>query len=157
VDEERVAATFTTFESELSSLRQIKDLSVSLRELARSYEQSGDSASAASALQMTEDLGRRFSNISNATGLNQLVGMAAEVLALSGMDPNSPSGHDGQTVQERIAELRQRRSALKGLYQQAAPLLSSMSEQDWAGYNERARFFGEPAALQWVIGKYAGK
>ncbi len=153
-DEEQVAAAFANFQPQLSTLQQIKALAVNLRELAKSYQTTGDSASADSALQIGQDLGRRFANSSDANGLSQLVGMASEVLNLSGMDPNSPYGPDGQTVQDRITQLRQRRTAIKGLYQEAAPLLGSLSEQEWAAYTDRVRYFGEPAALQWVAGKY---
>jgi hypothetical protein len=44
--------------------------------------------------------------------------------------------------------------AIRQLYQQAVPWLRSMSDQDWAGYSERVRIFGGPAALEWMAGKY---
>ncbi len=153
-DEEAVAGVFTSFQSELSSLQQIKALAVNLGDLAKSYKQAGDPDSAQAALQIAADLGQRYSRSSSADGFSQLVGMASEVLALSGLDPNSACG-DGQSIQERIQQLRQRRTAIRQLYQDAVPLLGSLNDQDWANYSERVRFFGEPAALQWVIGKYS--
>ncbi|HWI58767.1 MAG TPA: hypothetical protein VNZ22_16195, partial [Bacillota bacterium] len=153
-NDEQVEATFASFSSQLTLDQQIKDLSVSLKDVAKSYTQAGDPASAEAALQMGMSLGQRYSTLSGENGLSQLVGMAAEVLSLAGMAPNSPYGSGGQTVQERINQLRQQRTAIRGLYQQAVPLLESLSAQDWTSYNERVRFFGEPAALQWVVGNY---
>jgi len=32
-----------------------------------------------------------------------------------------------------------------------------MSDQDWINYTDRRLFFGEAAALQWAVNKYAGQ
>jgi hypothetical protein len=156
-DEQEVGAAFATFQSQLSPYQQVKALAVNLRDLAQSYEQSGDANSAASVLQMIISLGRHYSETAGQDGLSQLVGTAAQAIALSAMDPNSAYEGDGQTVQERLNELRQQRAAIRGLYADAAPLLADLSDQDWASYGDRARLFGEPAALQWVVGKYGQK
>jgi tetratricopeptide (TPR) repeat protein len=156
-DAEAVGAVFPVYEQQTEQLGQMKALFQNMVELAKAYQQSGDAESARAALQMVANLAQRYSNAPGADGLNQLFGRAAEVLALSHMDPNSAYGSNGQTVQDRINQLRQDRPVIKGLYQQAAPLLGMLTEQDWAGYSDRARTFGEPAALQWVLGKYGQK
>ena len=149
--------TFAPFQSQLASLQQMKALCQSVVELAKSYTQAGDPSSAQAALQIAVNLGQRFSNTSGEDGLSRLTGGAAEILALSAMDPNSSYDGSGQTVQDRINHLRQQRTAIRGLYQQGVPLLGTMLEQDWNSYSDRVRAFGEPAALQWVVGKFGEK
>jgi hypothetical protein len=148
---------FAPFESQLTQLQQVKALAQNVMELAKSYRQAGDQASAEAALQIVANLGQRYSSTSGEDGLSRGVGGAAEVMALSAMDPNSSFDGSGQTVKERITQLRQQRTAIRGLYQQAVPVLGMMSDQDWTSYSDRARAFGEPAALQWVVGKYGQK
>ena len=80
-----------------------------------------------------------------------------ESAALNAMDPNSPYGNDGQTVQDRIGQLAQQKATIHDLAQQVEPLLPAMSDQDWMSYKERWKLFGEEAAARWVIGKYAGQ
>lgn len=150
------AEAFAPLQSQLPQLQQIKALAVNLRDLSKSYEQAGDQASAQAALQMAVNLGQRYYT-SSADGFSQLVGTAAELIALNNLNPGSPYGSNGQTVQDRINQLKDQRSAIRGLYQHAVPLLGALSEQDWSSYSDRARVFGEPAALQWVVGKYGQK
>ena len=156
-DPDDAKAVFPLFGQQTEQLAQTKALCQNLVELAKSYRQSGDSASAQAALQMAATLGQRYGERAGEDGLGRLAGDAAEVLALANMAPDSPYGSDGQTVQDRLKELRQHRAPMKDLYREAAPLLGNLSEQDWAGYSERARIFGEPAALQWVMGKCGSK
>jgi len=135
----------------------VKDLSVNLVDLAKSYQQTGDQASADAVLKIAANLGQRYSSSSGGNGLNQLVGMAAEAVAFYGMDLNSPYGSNGQTVQDHLNQLMQQRRAIRGFYQQAVPLLGTMSEQDWSSYSDRVQMFGESAALQWVLGRFGQK
>jgi hypothetical protein len=153
--EEDTVAAFEPFQRQLTQLQQVKALGLNVVDLAKSYQQAGDQASADATLQLAVSMGQRYSSSPGEDGLSQLVGTAVEVIALSRMDPNSAYNDSGQTVQERINQLRQQRTAVRELYQEAAPLLGSLGDQDWTAYSERARNFGEQAALQWVIGKYS--
>jgi hypothetical protein len=78
-------------------------------------------------------------------------------MALSAMDPNSPYGNSGQTVQDRLNQIAQQRAALNELADQAGPLMQTMSEQDLLNFENRDMLFGEVAALQWVVNKYGQK
>jgi hypothetical protein len=80
--------------------------------------------------------------------------MFVERSALNAMDPTSPYGSDGQTVQDRMNQLSQQRDVLNQLNQQAGPLLPTMSGQGWISYKERWKLFGEEAALRWVVSTY---
>ena len=138
-------------------LVQVRDLANQIVDLAGSYRNSGDEASAQAALQMAIGLGERFSSGSPGQILiSQMVGVAVELKALQALDPNASFG-DGQTVQERMNQLGQHRTTIRQLTQQAAPLYPSLSEQDWITYQSRSMAFGEEAALRWLISKNAQK
>jgi tetratricopeptide (TPR) repeat protein len=139
----------------IPQLSQVKQLGVDLVDLANAYNQSGDQASAQAAFQMAINLGQRYADLPNDPMLiDQLVGMAIEKIALSAMDPNSPYGDDGLTVQDRLNQLTQNRAAIKEVGKQAIPLLPTLSDQDILNYENRRRAFGELAALQWVVSKF---
>lgn len=140
---------------ELPQLRQVKQVGQDLVGLANAYSQSGDQASAQAALQLAMNIGQRYANApANTPLISQLVGMAVERMVLSTMDPTSPYGSNGQTVQDRLNQIIQNRAAINGVVEQAQPLLPMMSDQDILIYENRRMAFGEVAALQWVVSKY---
>ena len=139
----------------LPQLAQVKDLGLDMIDLANSYRSAGDQASAQAVLQMTANLGQRYGNtVAGETEVSRLVGMFVERSALNAMDPTSPYGSNGQTVQDRMNQLSQERDMLNQLNQQAEPLLPTMSDQGWISYKERWKLFGEEAALRWVVSTY---
>jgi RNA polymerase sigma factor (sigma-70 family) len=139
----------------LPQLLQIKNLGQDLVELSKTYQQAGDATSAQATLQMAVQLGQRYANTAPAeTEISQLVGMAVERMALGTMDPQTPYGDNGQTVQDQINQLTQQRTTINDLNQQAGPLLETMSDGDYLTYKERWMAFGEESALRWVIGRY---
>jgi hypothetical protein len=126
-----------------------------LVDLSKSYQQAGDNDSAQAALQMAVGLGQRYATAAPAEAeISQLVGMAVERIALGQMDPGSPYGDNGQTVQDQLNQVNQARAMHDDLNQQATPLLENLSDQDYLIYKERWMAFGEEAAVRWVIGKY---
>ena len=152
------AKTISSMQLLLPQLAQMKQLVFNMVDLANSYRQAGDDASAQAALQMAANLGQRYANVSaGEPEISQLVGMAVERIALGKMDPNSPYGGNGQTVQDRINQLAQQNAALNELNRQVEPLLPTMSDQDWISYKDRWRVFGEEAAMRWVLSKYGQK
>jgi RNA polymerase sigma factor (sigma-70 family) len=142
----------------LPQLQQVKDLGLDLVDLSKSYQQAGDSDSAQTTLQMAASLGQRYAAMAPAEAeISQLVGMAVERMALGAMDPGSPYGDNGQTVQDQINQVNQARATLQELSQQVEPLLNSISDQDYLIYKERWIAFGEEAAARWLIGKYGSQ
>lgn len=142
----------------MSQLSQIKKLGVDLVDLANTYNTAGNSASAQSAFQMAINLGQRFADPSTDPMLiSQMVGMAIEKIALTSMDPNSPYGNNGQTVQGQLNQITQINTAINELVQQGTPLLPTLSDQDMVNYENLRRASGEIAALQWVVSKYGQK
>ena len=149
------AKTIPSMQLLLPQLAQMKELSQDLAELAKSYREAGDEPSAQAALHMAANLGQRYSNVSpGEPEVSQLVGIAVERIALNAMDPNSPYGSAGQTVQDRLDQLAQQDAKIRQLSQQTEALHSRMTEQDWISYKDRWRNFGEEAAGRWLINKY---
>jgi hypothetical protein len=156
-------AGYSSAEAEVSSathlllpqLFDVKQLGLDLVDLSNSYQQAGDSDSAQAALQMAAGLGQRYATEAPAEAeVSQLVGMAVERMALGAMDPGAAYGDNGQTVQDQINQLTQERATLNDLNAQAAPLIDSLSDQDYLTYKDRWMAFGEEAALQWVVGTH---
>ena len=162
-EEAYLAAGYSTAEAErialpsleIPQLSQVKQLGVDLVDLANAYSQSGDETSAQAALQMAMNLGQRYEDASAWPSLiYPAVGMAIEKIALNAMDPNSPYGDNGQTVQDKINQIAQQKAALQELGEQAGPLMRTMSDQDWINFINRRMLFGEAAAMQWLVDKY---
>jgi RNA polymerase sigma factor (sigma-70 family) len=142
----------------LPQLAQMKQLSLSMFQVADAYTQAGDTGSAQAVLQMAEALGQRYSDPAAAEPeLSALVGIWIERKALQGMDPNAPYGDSGQTVQDRINELTQQNTSVRALGDQAFNLYPNLTDQDWVIYKDRWMMFGEANAQQWVINKYGQK
>ena len=141
----------------LPQLIQVRELGGSLVDLAKSYQQAGDEASRQAALQIAVNLGQRYVNPSPGEMLiAQNIGIRVERAALEAMDPTSPYGTEGLTVQDRINQLAQQRADMKALSTQADQLLQTISDQDWISYQNRSATFGEEAAMRWLVAKHGG-
>ena len=149
------AEAIASMQETVPQLAQLKQLGRDTVDLANAYSQAGDTASAQAALQMAVNLGRSYANPTiGEPAISQLVGMAIETIAFNAMDPNSPYGGNGQTVQDQLNQLAQQKAAMQQLFQQADPLRQTMSDQDWITYTDRRMLFGEIAAAQWIVSKY---
>jgi RNA polymerase sigma factor (sigma-70 family) len=149
------AKVLATTQLLLPQLAQVKQLGLDLIDLSQSYQQAGDADSAQTTLQMATALGQRYATAEpGESEISQLVGIVVERMALGAMDPNTPYGEAGQTVQDQLNNLSQQRATLNALNQQADPLMENLSDQDYVTYKDRWIAFGEEAALRWVIGKY---
>ena len=149
--EAKMIATSTLL---LPQFAEFKQVTLNLVDLANAYRQSGDGASAQAALQMGITLGQRLDHPGSLTIIQSLVGIALQRLVLNAMDPNIPYGDPGQTVQNQIDALAQRREAIRALAQQAGTVLPTMSDQDLISYFDRMKLFGEQAAIRWAASKY---
>jgi len=149
--EAKMIATSTLL---LPQFAEFKQVGLNLVDLANAYRQSGDGASALAALQMGISLGQRLDEPGSLTIIQSLVGIALQRLVLNAMDPNIPYGDPGQTVQNQIDALAQRREAIRALAQQAGTVLPTMSDQDLISYFDRMKLFGEQAAIRWAASKY---
>jgi hypothetical protein len=151
------AKTLGMGQLELPQLRPLRDLGRDyIVPLASSYRQGGDGASGEAATQMALNLAQRL-EVPPGFLINQLVGIAIERVAFSAMDPASPYGGAGQTVQDQINQLTEQRAAIKELGEQFNTVTPTLSEQDWINYRDREMTFGGVAAMQWVVSKYGQK
>jgi len=151
------AETLATGQLLLPQLAQLKELNQDIVDMAKSYRQAGDSASAQSLVQTDLQLGQRYNEGPAEFLINTLVGIAIQRNALSAMDPNSPYGAAGQTVADQLNQLAQQRDNLKTLVQQVEEILPTMPDEDWINYKNRLMMFGEQDALRWVVNKYSAK
>jgi RNA polymerase sigma factor (sigma-70 family) len=153
VAEAKVFAGYTLVRSHVAELKQ---LSRDIVSLAASCRQAGDELSAQAALQMALDLSGRFEGIPGQPYPGRKVCMDIETIALEGMEPDSLYGDSGQSVNDRLNELAEQRTAadeLEAVADQFA-LRQQVSDHDWITYKDRWRALGEEAALQWLVGKY---
>lgn len=135
----------------------LKQVGQEMVNLANAYTQSGDPASAQATLGMAINLGQRLGGSADVCLLTPLVGIAVERMALSALDPSSPYGNSGQTVQDRLNQIAQEKAAVQELAEQAEPLLASIPGRDWISYVDRHLIFGEEAAMRWIVSKYGQK
>jgi tetratricopeptide (TPR) repeat protein len=150
---ERIALSWL----ELPQLAPIKQLGHDLVALAKAYDQSADHDSAQAALQIALQMGQRYSDVPNAALISQMVGLAVERLALETMDPNSPCRPNGQTAQNRLAEIAQQKALVQDLDRRSEPLMPRLSDQDVLNFENRRLRFGEVAAMQWVLSRHEQK
>jgi len=144
--------------SDLPRPGDLRELVRDMRDLANSYRQAGDAASAQAVMQMIVGLGERYRNSPQGrSAVIQNVGMSIESFALATLDPRRPYGSAGQTVQDRLNQIREQFAAHEALGKQFTALLPTMSDQDWIGYCDRMKTSGEDAAWRWLIGKYGQK
>ena len=159
-----LSAGYSTAEADLISSRSLivaqlspmKQLGVHLVDLANTYSQSGDPASAQAVLQMAMNLGQSLRSAPSSAPIliSQLVGMAIQNKALGAMDPSSSYGGNGQTVQQMLDQIAQNKSMINNLDQQAQPLMPKLTDQDLIIFTSRRQLFGEVSAMQWVVNKY---
>jgi hypothetical protein len=136
----------------LPHLAELRGLGESLAELARTYWQSGDEASAMAALQMGVALGRQLVEPSGHSPIiGEFVGIAIEKQLLETLDPASPYDTSGRTVHDRLDALIREREARKELWKQAEPRLRALPDADRALYYEWMRAAGELAAWHWLV------
>lgn len=143
------------FQLLLPQLLQTKNVGLDMIELAKTYQQNGDSASAQAAFQMVIDLGTRYSTPTPGEPIiSELVGLALQRYALKAMDPTAAYGNTGQTVQGQINQVQQQYNQITQRSDQIDTLLPQMTEQDWIVYRDRWMTFGEQNAGDWILSKF---
>jgi hypothetical protein len=141
----------------LPHLSELKQAGQSLIELANSYRQAGDPASAQAALQMGLDLGQRLEDPNSMTLIQTLVGIAVQRKTLDAMAAVAPDAASGQAIQDRVNALIQQREAIKAAAADGSleTWLQTASAQDVSAYVDRHRLFGEQNAMQWLANRSA--
>jgi hypothetical protein len=151
------AKVFSSWSLGYPHLAELKALGRDMASLADFYRQAGDPSSAGAALQMIVDLGLRLDESPGQPYPSRKTRVYLETVALEGMEPTGAYGGPGQTVNDRLTELGRQRDLLNQLETQGdqPTLRQKVSDPDWVTYKDRWRAFGEEAALQWLVAKYA--
>jgi hypothetical protein len=139
----------------LPHLAEMKQAGLGLIDLANTYRQAGDTASAQAALQMSLDLGQRLDDPNSMTLIQTLVGIAIQRKGLDAMAAAAPDAASGQAVQDQINALVQQRAAIRSMVS-AVPMetwLPNATPEDVSAYFDRMRFSGEQKALQWLANR----
>ncbi len=150
------AKVIASSELSIMEMTEYKTVGRGLVDLAQSYQQAGDTASAQASLQLAMDLGQKVNESDSLTLIQSLVGIAIEKMALRAMDPNVTTGQGDPTVQSQWNALTQQRDSLRTLTQQWDAIAPNMSDRDLANYFDRRWRFGQQAAMQWAVNKYGG-
>jgi hypothetical protein len=146
---EAEARMFAAFGQTLPEASSLRTLAQDIVRLADGYRQGGDADSAQAALLLSAVVGQSYGESSNFI-ITRLTGFAMETTALMALDPNTIYGNSGQTIQNRLDEIARQKTLIRELTQQTAPLLDTLSDQDWVAYLNRVQSAGEIAALQWL-------
>jgi len=141
----------------LPHLADLKQDGVRLAELAKSYQQAGDSPSAQAMLQLCQDLGQRLDDRNSTTLIQQLVGIAVQRIGLDAAAAMPADPANSQAIQDRVNALTQERQDIKALVagHQIETWLQTASPQDVVAFCDRERAFGEAKALQWLANRNA--
>src|SRR5262249_48734442 len=139
----------------LPHLSELKQDGVRLAELAKSYQQAGDNASAQAMLDLCQDLGQRLDDRNSLTLILQLVGIAVQRIGLDAAAAISSDAGNSQGIQERVNALTQERADIKALVSghQIETWLQTASPQDVVAFCDRERALGEVKALQWLVNR----
>jgi hypothetical protein len=141
----------------LPHLAELQGLGQSLGELAKSYRQAGDDASARAAVQLGVTLGHQIAEPSAQNPvIAEFVGLALERQILEALEPSSPYDDAGLSVKDRLEALTRERESLKALLHQGESLLRNAAPPDLANYYDRMRTAGESEALRWLVSRPTG-
>jgi predicted Zn-dependent protease len=150
------AKTVAAGQALLPYLASLKQVGVGLVDLAQSYRQAGDEASAQAALDMAVTLGARLNQPDSPTILQTLVGIAVEKNALGALDPANSYGPNGETVQGALNALDQQREGIKTLTKPLdEALVARLLDADVVSYRDRQLLFGAQPAIEWLTKKYS--
>jgi len=151
---EAEAKVIACSELPLPHLAQLKKLAQGVVNLAGTYRQAGDEASAQAVLQLGLNVSQRLRSGGDQSLIQDLVGIATERIVLDGLDPAAAFGADGQTVKGRLDQMLQEREQIKASAKQIETMLPTMSEQDLVTFFDRTKTLGESAAMRWALEKY---
>jgi RNA polymerase sigma factor (sigma-70 family) len=134
------------------SLASLSALKRNLIDLADSYRQADDAASAQAVLEMGLALGQRFAEPSPmATIVETLYGARVEAQMLERMDPDSRVGSTELAAQAQLDEISAAYTRVRE--ENVNELMRSIPPEDQLGYLDRLKASGQLAALQWLVSK----
>ena len=147
------ASLLATVGQAIPQMSAAQQASRSLMEWQKAATDSGDTAAAADAIQLTYGLGRTFATPeASRTLIGQLVGISMEKRALESLPADAQPDWLGVTPAQRLAEIEKQKQAVKDLVAvgDLMWLIQSQNEELLAEYLRRNRNDGEFSALTWL-------
>ena len=135
----------------LKHLTELRRLGWDMVQLADSYRLAGDVASAQAALEMALNLGRQLDRPGAFTLAQSAFAIEIQQNAIRAMGDNSSDS----TLKQQLEELNRRVEDNRAGQQRIFKALESLSDQEFISYVDRTRLFGEEAARQWVLSRFA--
>ena len=141
----------------LPQLANMKGVAQGIREAQKQYVDSGDNASVQNLSQMGVGLANRLTSGDGGRFLmSQLVGIAAETIALQALDQNTSYDFlGGKTVAQRLEEIRQQKQDLRALTSVYSSAFAAATDAERDNYIERVKIYGEAAAMRWLQQQHA--
>jgi hypothetical protein len=136
----------------LPELANMKVVAQGIQSAQKQYATAGDTASVENLAQMGMGLANRFnSGDSGKLIISQLVGISIQAISLQPLNQNTSYDFlGGETPAQKLAELKQQKVALRELTQSFESIVPTMTEAETISYAERAKIYGEVAAMRWV-------
>lgn len=145
------AKAYGTSQTTLPHLSGLKGLSQELARLQRDYLAAGNLEGAEDLARMGMQLGQRLRSSSGARCIvEELTGMAIEAQVLNELPPEGQYDFVPGGIPGYLDQMSQRRTSIKGLWQDSEGWLREATDSDLVAYFDRIKMFGEVEALRWV-------
>jgi hypothetical protein len=134
-------------------LATFKRVGNGIGDLEKQYSDSGDVNSAVNLAQTGMALANQLQNGDSGKYLiNQMVGVADEYIVVSKLDQNAAYDFlNGQTPAQVLQQLKDQKKSLDNLLQNFDKVETGMTPDEMVNYAQRARIFGDSAAMNWAI------
>jgi len=137
---------------------EMRELDHNLANLAQTLVQAGNKEQAQAVVQSGLALGQFLTDRNARESLGQYVmGLQIQQQFLGIMDPNSPLGGLGGTVQSQLDEISQRLQIFKDLTQTQNALLPTLADEDLINYADHFKVFGGVQTLNWLVSTYGNQ
>lgn len=145
------AKALATASALLPQMAHFRELARDMAALQEKYLAAGDPASVERLAQLGWFMGERLGNSEGSrTLIGQLVGIAAQRTILAPLDQQKRYEFLQGTVPEYLAQLDQRRDAVRASTQFYEQWMRQASEQELISYFDRVKLYGEAEALKWM-------
>jgi hypothetical protein len=134
----------------LPHLKELRDLAGDITALQQRYAAGADQRTADVLAGDTVRLARQLNSADSASLLTQLVGVSIEANALKNYPADTTPPFLKVRAEDRLAELKQEREAVRDASKYLDGWIRTANEAEVVTYFDRAKLFGEFAALEWL-------
>jgi RNA polymerase sigma factor (sigma-70 family) len=145
------AKALATCAVEMPHVSQTVEMAKKMAQLATSYQQSGDSASADNLTRFGLIIAQHLNGVQDGGNLlGQAVGVAVEQRFLSRLAPDQSYPFISGTAGERMNALNAREQAIRQDSQFIGRWIPQATDQEIISYFDRLKLYGESAAIEWL-------